>query len=276
MSADPKLIERLQDFQSRGDAGRVPYYQAIAASGDPYGTMALGVVQQSNMAGRVAYSYAKEVGKRYCRPIDDKRWLGISTRLMQADYVARRTDGSDGSGSPGLRWSVIRDYHRLTFAEVGQLPAEAWTAWIPLYLDGEGKAPKLWQRMLTEDFLTIGVQTAWLVLGRLVHKERVNREMANVVVPTLKVAPPVVTGQPPRDPSFGRCMARLAPYQLRGSAATDRERMAIFYLNVLACASNVSGVVIDATPALGGPAVGRWSTFGPSWGPTVGDVQRAF
>lgn len=276
MTADPRLLKQLKDFQSRGDAGRVPYYQAIAASGDPYGRMALGVVQQGNMAGRVAYSYAKEVGKRYCRPIDNDRWLDISISLMRADYRAREDDASYASGSPSLQWFIIRDYHRATFAEVGRLPPEAWTAWIPLLLDGEGNDSKLWHRMLTEDFLTIGVQTAWLVLGRLVHKEGVDKDMATVVVPTLKVAPPVVTAHAPSDPSFGRCMARLAPYQLQGSEATQRERMAVFYLSVLASASNVLGDVTDIMPNLGGPATGAWNTFGPSWGPTVGDVQRAF
>lgn len=274
MSLDTKTIEALDDCQKRGDAGRAAYYRTLATAGDPYGRMALGVVEQSNMAGKVAYSYAKEVAKRYCRPISDDRWTKISVDLMRSDFAARRSPENYEAGAPGLQWFVIRDYHRLAFARTGLLPPEAWTAWIPLFIDGESKGQKLWHRMLTEDFLTVGVQTAWLVAGRIVHKAGVHHEMAEMVVPTLKMMPPVVTGQAPLDPAFGRCMAKLAPYQLRGSAATDAERMAVFYLDVLACASNVSAAVI-ATPLLGGVAAGAWNSFGPAWGPTVGDVERA-
>ena len=230
MSYDAATIGQLDTFRKQRD--RTAYYEKIIALNDPYGRMALGVVKQSNIAGVVARRYAIAVSQRYCRPIDEARWLKISNELMDADFAARRGPENFEPNTPSLRWDVIRDYHIAVFGQNGY-PPETWTAWIPLQIDGEAKDRGLWNRMVTEDFLTVAVQTVWLVTGRIANAKGVQRDMAHHVVPKLAYDPPLANGTPP-DPTTASCMAKLAPYQLPKSGATDKEQMAAFYLAVLA------------------------------------------
>ena len=230
MSYDQATRDQLDGFRRKGD--RTAYYEKLVSLGDPYGTMALGVVKQSNIAGVVARRYAIAVSQRYCRPIDKAMWLRISNDLMDADFAARTVEKNFEPATPSLRWNVIRDYHVLVFGGY-DYPPETWTAWIPLQIDGEAKGSGLWRRMVTEDFLTVAVQTVWLVTGRIAHAQGIRRTMAHQVVPKLAQRPPLATGLPP-DPATAACMARLAPYQLARSGALDKERLATFYLAVLA------------------------------------------
>lgn len=151
---------------------------------------------------------------------------------MNADLAARRIEKNFQPGTPSLLWNIIRDYHVAVFDSEGY-PPETWTAWIPLHIDGDAKAPGLWHRMVTEDFLTVAVQTVWLVSGRIAHAQGIQRDMNMHVVPKLQNNPPLGTGTPP-DLKTAACMAKLAPYQLTSSDATDNERLAAFYLAVLA------------------------------------------
>ena len=230
MSYNQATRDQLDGFRRKGD--RTAYYEKLIALGDPYGTMALGVVKQSNIAGVVARRYAIAVSRRYCRPIDNAMWLRISNDLMDADFAARAVERNFEPGTPSLRWNVIRDYHVAVFGGYNY-PPETWTAWIPLQIDGEAKGQSLWRRMVTEDFLTVAVQTVWLVTGRIAHVQGIRRELAQRVVPQLASRPPLATGLPP-DRTIAACMAKLAPYQLARSAALDKERLAAFYLAVLA------------------------------------------
>ena len=229
MSYDDVTLRQLDAIARAGD--RTAYYRKLISLGDPYGTMALGVVKQSNLAGVVARRYAIAVSERYCRPIDEATWLAISNDLMLADLAARREAQNFEPGAPSLRWNVIRDYHEAVFGAHG-LPPETWTAWIPLRIDGESKDERLWHRMLHEDFLTIALQTIWLVTGRIAHRENITRDMSQHVIPKLQAAPPLATAEPP-DAKMAACMRQLAPYQLSSSDATDKERLAAFYLAVL-------------------------------------------
>lgn len=259
MSLDPETLEKLSRFQAQGDAGRAPYYQTLQAAKDPYGRLALSVVRQDLMAGRAAYSYALEVAKRYCLPISKKDWVDISIALMKDDFTARSNPDNFEAGSPSLKWFIIRNYHTRVFHDTAHLPPIVWTAWIPLYLQGESKDEKLWHRMLNEGFLKVGVETVALVLNHWAQKAGLSKELWNSVAPVLKNAPPVVTGSRPADPDFNRCMERLAPEQM-----TKNERLAAFYLDCLACALNLPTAL---HAPYGGP-------YGPSSGETFGDVGR--
>lgn len=194
--------------------------------------MAGGVVTQSTLSGVVARCYAIEVGKRYCRIIDDAMWVSISKDLMGADFAARRSVINFDETGRSLRWNVIRDYHVTVFGTYA-LPPETWTAWIPLQVAGEAMDRGLWRRMVTEDFLPVALETVWLVIGPIAHREAADRTLALHVMPTLRQAPPLAVGGDP-DPQTAACMKRLAPYQLAGSDASDRQKLAIFYLAVLA------------------------------------------
>lgn len=244
MGYDAATLMQLEAFRVGRD--RTAYYEKLIALRDPYGTLALGVVKQSNVAGRVARRYAIAVSERYCRPIDDATWLRISNELMDADIAARQSDENFEPGTPSLRWDVVRDYHVAVFGR-HQLPPEAWTAWIPLQIDGEAKGQALWHRLVTEDFLTVAVQTVWLVTGRIAHAENIQRDMNNHVIPQLMVDPPLASGDAP-DAAMTACMAKLAPYQLARSGATDKEQLAAFYLAILAQNPRLFGDIASIAP----------------------------
>ena len=230
MSYSQAMLDQLDGFRRARD--RTAYYEKLISLGDPYGTMALGVVKQSNIAGVVAKRYAIAVSQRYCRPIDKAMWLRISNALMDADFLARGNENNLEKGTPSLRWDIVRTYHVSVFA-THNYPPETWTAWIPLHIDGEAKDRKLWHRMVTENFLTVALQTVWLVSGRIAHAAGVGRDMTHQGAPPRSPPPPPATGLPP-DPTTAACMARLASYQLSRSATLDNERLATFYLGVLA------------------------------------------
>ncbi len=229
MALELNTLERLQAASDARD--RPKYYERLTAAGDPYGPLALGVVKQSTMSGRVARCYAIAVSRRCCRPIDEAMWLQISEELMRSDLAARRAAQNFEPAAPSLRWNIIRDYHVATFRDVAGLPPETWTAWIPLELQGEDKDQKLWRRMLTEDFLSVAVQTVWMVAFGVAHRAGAETEIGHHVIPTLTYHPPLVASS---DPRIDACMRKFEAYEARSSGLSDRERMATFCLSVLA------------------------------------------
>lgn len=266
MSLDAATLKTLDELQAKGDPGRAPYYKALQAAKDPYGRLALGVVQQNQIAGMAAYSYALEVAKRYCRPIDKAGWITLSVDLMRRDFRARQVEENFDRNSPSLQWFVIRDYHAAAFRRVCGLPPEAWTAWIPLLLEGEAGDAQLWRRMLTEDFLVVAVRTVELSLSGWSRKVGVSNDLSHKVSPILQTQPPVVTGARPVDPAFDRCMKELAPERLQQAGAPKGYRLGAFYLDCLASAVNV----------VGGPNLPDFGVYGPDGHDlTNGDVRRA-
>ena len=205
---------------------RTEYYKVVTRSGDPYGGLALSVVKQSLLAGRVAKSYAEAVATMWNRPITTEKWLQISEALMRADFAARQVDRSFEPGTPFLRYDVIRAYHVDTFKEVDELPGLAWTAWVPLEIDGPGKGQKLWHRLVTEDFLTVAVQTCWLTLGAVVHQAGVEPHDAVCARRELEANPPVVSKYP-SDTVARMCRAVF------NMPLSDNQLLAAFYLSVL-------------------------------------------
>ncbi len=85
--------------------------------------------------------------------------------------------------------------------------------------------------MLTEDFLSVAVETVWMVAFGVAHRAGAETEIGHHVIPTLTYRPPLATSS---DPRVDTCMRRLETYEARSSGLSDRERMATFYLSVLA------------------------------------------
>ena len=189
MALDSSILNRLKTASDAGD--RTKYYEILMAARDPYGALALGVVKQSTMSGRVARCYAIAVSARCQRPIDKTMWLKISDGLMRADFAARQRPDNYETDTPSLRWEVIQTYHVATFRDVAGLPPYAWTAWIPLTLQGADKDQKLWHRMLSEDFLSVAVQTVWLVAFAAAHRAGIEKQIGRRVIPTLASNPPL-------------------------------------------------------------------------------------
>lgn len=191
---------------------------------------------------------------------------------MKADLAARNIEKNFEPGKPSLSWRTIRDYHRAAFQNVAHLPPQAWTAWIPLLIVGEGGGEGLWRRMLTADILSVGVETAGLALQRLAREAGVLTELEHTVVALLKVAPPLALGVPPYDPGVERCLARLADQRLQSRPGAPGETLAFFYLDCLAQGAHTPPppFLIDMAPS----APFHLDPFGPSWRPTMGDYAR--
>ncbi len=101
MALDSSTLGRLKTASDAGD--RTKYYEILTAVRDPYGPLALGVVKQSTMSGRVARCYALAVSARCQRPIDRATWLNISDGLMRADLAARQRTENYEADTPSLR-----------------------------------------------------------------------------------------------------------------------------------------------------------------------------
>ena len=274
MALERRILDKLQELSLSGDVGRASYYKMLFAEGDPYGRLALGVVLQNLMSGRVAYSYAIEVAKRYCHAIDQDKWIELSIALMKADFSARGNPQNYETGKPSLKWTIIRDYHRLAFRDIAHLPPHAWTAWIPLLIIGEAQGAALWRRMLTLDVVTVGVETAGLALQRLAREAGVLAELQQIVTTLLKIAPPVALGLTPRNPAIERCLSRMASQRLQARPGTPGETLAFFYLECLALGAHVASppfFLLDLFPLT--PT--HLDPFGPSFTPTLGDYSRA-
>ena len=115
----------------------------------------------------------------------------------------------------------------------------------------------------TENFLHVAVETAQLVLQRAATEAGVTRELHQIVLPQLKLAPPVLFHTPSANLDFQRCMVRLAGQQLHGRIGTPQERMALFYLSCLALGAHVEA-----------PPIYMVDPYGPGPTPTVGDIDR--
>ena len=246
-------IDRLRRLAERGD--RTGYYNTLGSeTGDPYAGLALGVVKGSEVSGRVAANFAKEVGRRYCSIIDDRKWKEISEALMRADLGARSAaDGQNADGT--LTWRTIRDYHVAVFARPEfDLPPFAWTAWIPLEIQVSDDARVgLWADMLQRTILPVAVETIGMVLARLPGWGYKLDGLYKLVIPTVHWHPPIATGNP-GSPAFQACMSAMTQFQLeKSNRLTLQEHYALFYLDVL----STNGADVGSAFAIGPTAAWR-------------------
>lgn len=85
----------------------IEYYNKLAALGDRYATLALGVAEANSFAGNLARKYAEnaaswETGRTVSLTSD--RWLDISKELMKADWKLRKTQ-VEPTRQHSLLWS---------------------------------------------------------------------------------------------------------------------------------------------------------------------------
>ncbi|MBO1360586.1 hypothetical protein J2D73_12385 [Acetobacter sacchari] len=170
MSNSDILIDALSVSRNKRD--RSTYYRTLSKAGDPYGELALGVVEQSLISGRTAKHFAEFGAACAGINLNDNLWLQISNDLMLADFDAREAQSGAKGEARHLPWNAIRDYHYAVFRKHG-LPAYAWTAGIPLdlasgatYPDADNgtttsrnaNAAQLWNEMLTSGDI---ISVAW-------------------------------------------------------------------------------------------------------------------
>ena len=180
------IFNSLKTYHDRKN--RSEYYRCLLKAGDPYGKLALGVVEQSLFSGRVARRFAECIARQTGVIISDRLWLKISEELMDADWEERQERYAKKQDICFLKWNTIRDYHAQVFKD-NRIPAKAWTAYIPLNLVGNAQAPLLWRAMLEKDIISSSLRTVRDVLTPLSQKAGVTQQ----TIPLLLLYPALTT-----------------------------------------------------------------------------------
>ncbi|WP_106755236.1 hypothetical protein [Pannonibacter carbonis] len=77
-------LDQLADYAQQGNL--TAYYTLIQSKGDPYGGLALGVVQNNTFSGITARNYAETFHRdKTGGTLDDATWHSISISLMNRD-----------------------------------------------------------------------------------------------------------------------------------------------------------------------------------------------
>ncbi|HEX7635487.1 MAG TPA: calcium-binding protein, partial [Noviherbaspirillum sp.] len=146
----------LQQFVNNQD--RYGYWNYLAARGDAYAALALGVVTGANSEGFVANAYAATYAPKGSdlanANIVTKAWWGIGVGLMTADLQARQKLENPGDSSLDLSFKTILEYHKKVFADnTPSLPPQAWTPYVPFegYINGGDwtTANQKWHQMIS-------------------------------------------------------------------------------------------------------------------------------
>ncbi|QPB24288.1 hypothetical protein [Rhizobium sp. 007] len=148
----------MSSIADSGQSGaRVAYYTKLAEFGVAYGSLALGVVLEDQISGRVANSYFMAVAEREGVSVSSAQWAAVGDALMHADIVARlaapTTIINGEEVTPDLGYEAIRNYHQTVFSSLGGTVAagdgvsiNAWTAYAPV----ETLGPGTWTQMLSD------------------------------------------------------------------------------------------------------------------------------
>ena len=150
-------IAQLTQYANNGD--RYNYWNYLAAKGDSYARLALGVVSGATLDGYVANHYAASyapAGSSLANPDNTQAWWSVGVDLMKADLAARQNLGN----TLDLPFQAIYTYHSAIFANSG-LPQEAWTPYIPFkgYItNGDwATANQLWHQAINGSGITAEV-----------------------------------------------------------------------------------------------------------------------
>ena len=149
-------MEILRYYAAQGN--REAYWNYLAAYGDPYARLALGVVRNDTLSGAIANGYAKMRAGEMARVMNEHDWDRFGIALMRADLTyrdARLPESMTLGKVVQLPVEEIARYHAAVFKDFF-LDAEAWTAHIPLspYLDAGdyAGAEKVWKTLVDERF----------------------------------------------------------------------------------------------------------------------------
>jgi hypothetical protein len=138
-------LDQLQTYVSTGD--RVSYWQTLGGWGFDYAKLALGVVLNDTVNGRIANEFAENKAAEVGVLMDAEDWAEVGQAIMQADFSARVDLFQQSPETADLSVSDIRTYHTAVFGSFG-LPAETWTVYAPTIVLGPGAEDALWARVL--------------------------------------------------------------------------------------------------------------------------------
>ncbi|MCV9907033.1 calcium-binding protein [Brucella sp. HL-2] len=158
-------FDKLSEIANSGQSGaRALYYTTLASYGIDYGNLALGVVFEDQLSGKVANEYFMRVAASEGVNVSNQQWDAIGNDLMHRDLDARfakRDQHSDGGRDyytySDLTYQDIENYHDRAFGTLGGTVPEgqgvsiaAWTAWLPVQVLGETVA---WDWLVSGDYL---------------------------------------------------------------------------------------------------------------------------
>jgi len=149
-------MEILRFYAAQGN--REAYWNYLAANGDRYARLALGVVRNDTVSGVIANGYAQIRADQMKVVMSERDMDRFGVELMRADLAARERFLPEsialGKIAP-LPVEEIAIYHAKVFDSFG-LDMAAWTAHVPLsrYLlvNDHAGAEKVWEAMLDERF----------------------------------------------------------------------------------------------------------------------------
>lgn len=149
-------MEILRFYAAQGN--REAYWNYLAAGGDRYAQLALGVVRNDTISGVIANGYAQMRADQLGRVMSERDWHQFGIELMRADLGYRELNLAKSMALGKIAPLSVEDvarYHTVIFKDF-LLDSKAWTAHVPLspYLDAHdvAGAEKVWQAMLDERF----------------------------------------------------------------------------------------------------------------------------
>lgn len=238
-------IARLGQLLLRQD--RAGYYTYLAEQGSIYAPLALGVVRRDTPSGTIAVAYCREFARRRAVQITDADLLRINLGLMERDYQARTA--LPGPGFRELPMSTIRAYHADVFRTLFNLPPETWTAEIPLQCAGTMREETVWHRMLSENFIKVGLEA---VVGVIEAMPPALRVPATICFASSNY-PERDLGQRVRDRSYRAIWGEelyldaIGARDLQRMGLTRLQHNAVEYLDVISCSGSlVPGAIAEA------------------------------
>jgi Ca2+-binding RTX toxin-like protein len=192
--------EQLAQLAAAKDAGdRIAYYSLLSDFGDPYGKLALAVVNSDPGGGATASYFITIQAQIDGNPLTSNELASISLNLMQADYAARLA-----SGGAELGYAQIQDYHQLVFGLAGLTPS-AWTANFPLnYLESVEEKQELWATLLNSGSMGSATAIFAALSGGLANQD------ANVIAYLGKLVSAGVLGLASSSNAFGDYSVSIA------------------------------------------------------------------
>ncbi len=147
----------LRHYAQQGNRELYWNYLAQTPGNDGYGTLALGVVRNDNMPGKMANAYAQEYARSANgRTLSERGWDNFGENLVRLDLEQREARMRAGRPDQALNLPVsdVQRAHDRAFQQVGISP----NAWTPRELleaarrqGGDQAAQSVWGNMLDND-----------------------------------------------------------------------------------------------------------------------------
>lgn len=152
-----KDIDILRHYAEKGNRELYWNYLAQTPGNDGYGLLALGVVRNDNMPGKIANQYAQyQASSVNGKRLSEREWDRFGQDLVERDFALRQDHFEKGRGHQALNLPVdeVQRAHDRAFDEAG-ITRNAWTPRELLEAarrhGGEPEADRVWTSMLNNN-----------------------------------------------------------------------------------------------------------------------------